>query len=89
MCYILLQHARVAALEKQNRDLSWQVAMLARPGEKQGAKPARVSPSGLLPTSTQARPRGRCVGPPFELLPVSQPAMPLQWPLQSNRAHAG
>ena len=50
----LLQHARVAALEKQNRDLSWQVAMLARPGADKPHPPrASAAAPGTLPLHRQ------------------------------------
>ena len=50
----LLQHARVVALEKQNRDLSWQVAMLARPGADRPHPPrATVAHGGSLPLHRQ------------------------------------
>lgn len=42
-----MQHAKVATLEKQNRDLSWQVAMLARPG----VTPARPTAAAGLPAA--------------------------------------
>ena len=52
------QHAKVAALEKQNQQLGWQVAMLAdraagAGGKAAETKPRRSSP-GSVPTATQA-----------------------------------
>ena len=53
------QHAKVAALEKQNRDLSWQVAMLAdrAAATDKGAAPAaaRRAPPGSVPHATTVR----------------------------------
>ena len=46
---LLPQHARVATLEKQNRDLAWQVAMLTRGGGGTGAGGGRAgAPSGSV-----------------------------------------
>ena len=51
------QHAKVASLEKQNRDLSWQVAMLTRGSNSGGSSGAGLQ----LPVSTQSLGIG---GPP-------------------------
>ena len=51
-----LQQARVAALEKTNRDLSWQVAMLTRsipsPGKALRGNPAGIPSEDALQDST-------------------------------------
>ena len=49
-----VQHAKVATLEKQNRDLSWQVAMLADKVTAPVA-PQRAAP-GSVPTATKVNP---------------------------------
>ena len=51
------QHAKVAALEKHNRDLSWQVAMLAdRAAATDKARaPARCALPGSVPSATKVR----------------------------------
>ena len=51
------QHAKVAALEKQNQQLGWQVAMLAdraAGADKAAPAPPRRPAPGSVPVATQA-----------------------------------
>ncbi len=89
---LLAQHAKVATLEKQNRDLSWQVAMLARPGGTSGTPSSMRPPSsGSVPTAPQARASPpltrRCPAVPAIVLEKRGrlPATSISWPPDQRR----
>lgn len=47
----IVQRAKIATLEKQNQELQWQIAMLARDPEAQAARPQKPQQPAALPES--------------------------------------